>query len=151
MVTVPAEPSRSPNPAHSQPLSPEASDALNRIYGILQERVLACARNWHWDVSDPAPLSHVEGCALCLDLREAIRILTVAFPTKPGGRPKRHVDMSRLSALLADGLSPRAAAHRMDLGYGTVLRALGRERKTGGSAAERRGNAGETPGSSSPV
>ena len=101
---------------------------LDRVRAILSERVLACSRNWHWDASDPNPLDHAEGCALCLDLREAIRLLNQAFPTK-GGRPRRHVDMGRLSSLLSEGKSPKTAAREMKLGYGTVMRALGRERR----------------------
>ena len=109
-------------------LSPSVSSALDRIYAILNERVLSCARNWRWDESDPNPLEHAKGCALCADLREALGLLNRAFPAK-GGRPKRYVDMNRLLAILSEGKNPRAAAREMKLGYGTVMRALGRERR----------------------
>lgn len=42
---------------------------------------------------------------------------------RPGGRPRRDVDLSRVRELLDQGTSLRQAARQLGLGYGTIHRA----------------------------
>jgi len=41
---------------------------------------------------------------------------------RPGGRPRRDVDLSRVRELLDQGTSLRQAARQLGLGYGTIHR-----------------------------
>jgi len=47
-----------------------------------------------------------------------------AGPRRPGGRPRREVDLDKATALLEAGSSIREVARRLGLGYGTLFTAV---------------------------